>query len=166
MKLGGGSSPAPVITAGDVLVRAVASGNGPMARVAGEEEAGALLGAQVHLFRPDPARLDAWFLAGFLGAEDNIAGASTGSTILNVSPGRLHVPLLPLEKQRRYGEAFRRVRELRAKAGRATRLAEDTARLLAGGLTGGQLLPSRDGGGDGGRSKGMATRSRGGDSRH
>ncbi|MFE1882336.1 N-6 DNA methylase [Streptomyces diastatochromogenes] len=135
---------APVIAVGDVLVRALASGSGPMARVAGEEEAGALLGSHVHLFRPDPARLDPWFLAGFLGAEDNIAGASTGSTVLTVNPGRLRVPLLPLEEQRRYGEAFRRVHELRAQAQLAKRLAEETAGLLAGGLTGGQLLPSRD----------------------
>ncbi|MEU0335815.1 N-6 DNA methylase [Streptomyces sp. NPDC006193] len=134
---------APVIAVGDVLVRAVARGDGPMARVAGEEDAGALLGPHVHLFRPDPARLDAWFLAGFLGAKENIAGASTGSTVLTVSPGRLRVPLLPLEEQRRYGEAFRHVHELRAEARRATLLAEETARLLAGGLTGGQLLPSR-----------------------
>ncbi|MGW5971247.1 N-6 DNA methylase [Streptomyces sp. NPDC055186] len=136
------SGTAPVIAVGDVLVRAVASKDGPMSRVAGDSEAGALLGPHVHLFRPDPARLDAWFLAGFLGAEDNIAGASTGSTVLHVSPGRLRVPLLPLEEQQRYGEAFRRVHELRAEAQRATRLAEETARLLAGGLTGGQLLPS------------------------
>ncbi|MFE6895593.1 N-6 DNA methylase [Streptomyces sp. NPDC057717] len=132
---------APVIAVGDVLVRAVASTDGPMARVAGEEDAGALPGPQVHLFRPDPARLDAWFLAGFLGAEENIAGASTGSTALTVIPGRLRVPLLPLQEQRRYGEAFRHVHALRAEARRATRLAEETARLLSGGLTGGQLLP-------------------------
>lgn len=134
----------PVIAVGDVLVRAVASGDGPMARVASEEDAGALLGPHVHLFRPDPKRLDAWFLAGFLGAEENIAGASTGSTILTVSPGRLRVPLLPLEEQRRYGKAFRHVHELQTEARRATGLAEETARLLAGGLTGGQLLPSRE----------------------
>ncbi|MEU4877263.1 N-6 DNA methylase [Streptomyces sp. NPDC021608] len=138
---------APLVAVGDVLVRAVANGDGPMARVAGEEDAGALLGPHVHLFRPDPARLDAWFLAGFLGAEENIAGASTGSTVLTVSPGRLRVPLLTLEEQRRYGEAFRHVHALRAEARRATRLAEETARLLAGGLTGGQLLPGRGGGG-------------------
>ncbi|MFH9550048.1 N-6 DNA methylase [Streptomyces sp. NPDC017435] len=139
------SAVAPLVAVGDVLVRAVASGDGPMTRVAGEEDAGALLGPHVHLFRPDPARLDAWFLAGFLGAEENIAGASTGSTVLTVSPGRLRVPLLPLEEQRRYGEAFRHVHELRTEAQRATRLAEDTARLLAGGLTGGQLLPVQAG---------------------
>lgn len=83
---------APVIAGGDVLVRSVANGGGPMARVAGQAEAGALLGHQVHLFRPDPARLDAWFLAGFLGADDNVAGASTGSTVVTVNPGRLRVP--------------------------------------------------------------------------
>ncbi|PPS88073.1 N-6 DNA methylase [Streptomyces sp. MH60] len=132
----------PVIAVGDVLVRAVASTDGPMTRVAGEQDAGALPGPHVHLFRPDPARLDAWFLAGFLGAEENIAGASTGSTVLMVNPGRLRVPLLPLEEQRRYGEAFRHVHGLRAEAQRATRLAEETAGLLVGGLTGGQLLPS------------------------
>jgi SAM-dependent methyltransferase/phage terminase Nu1 subunit (DNA packaging protein) len=133
---------APVIAVGDVLVRAVASEDGLMVRVADVEDAGALLGPQVHLFRPDPARLDAWFLAGFLGAEENIASASTGSTALSVSPGRLRVPLLPLEEQRRYGDAFRHVYELLVEARRATRLAEETARLLAGGLTGGQLLPA------------------------
>ncbi|MFJ3653031.1 N-6 DNA methylase [Streptomyces nigra] len=135
---------APVVAVGDVLVRAVASGDGSMVRVVGEQDAGALLGRQVHLFRPDPARLDPWFLAGFLGAEENIAGASTGSTALMVNPGRLRVPLLPLEEQRRYGEAFRYVHELREEARRATLLAQETARLLAGGLTGGQLLPTRD----------------------
>ncbi|MEW2623977.1 N-6 DNA methylase [Streptomyces sp. NPDC048106] len=134
---------APVIAAGDVLVRGIASGDGPMVRVAGEAEAGALLGPRVHLVRPDPARLDAWFLAGFLGAEENVAGASTGSTVRRVAPGRLRVPLLPPAEQRRYGEAFRRVHELRAAALRAARLAEDAARLLSGGLTGGQLLPPR-----------------------
>ncbi|MGQ4338297.1 N-6 DNA methylase [[Kitasatospora] papulosa] len=133
---------APVIAAGDVLVRAVAGGSGAMARVADDADAGALLGHQVHLFRPDPARLDPWFLAGFLGAEENIASASTGSTVLHVSPGRLRVPLLPLEEQRRYGEAFRRVHALRTEAARATELAEETARLLVGGLTGGGLVPT------------------------
>ncbi|MYU24375.1 N-6 DNA methylase [Streptomyces sp. SID8352] len=137
-----GSTTAPVVAAGDVLVRAVAGGGGPMARVAEKADAGALLGPQVHLLRPDPDRLDSWFLAGFLGSAENVAGASTGSTVLHVAPGRLRVPLLPLEEQRRYGEAFRHVHELRARARRAARLAEETAALLVGGFTGGALLPS------------------------
>ncbi|MGC9376582.1 N-6 DNA methylase [Streptomyces sp. MH13] len=136
----------PEIAAGDVLVRNLVGGTGPVARVAGEAEAGALLGAGVHLFRPDPVRLDPWFLLGFLSSETNLAGASTGSSTRHLTPGRLRVPLLPLEEQRRYGEAFRHVHALRAEARRAALLAEETARLLAGGLTGGQLLPSRDAG--------------------
>jgi hypothetical protein len=136
------SDAAPVVAAGDVLVRAVVGGAGPVARVADEEDAGALLGPQVHLLRPDPARLDPWFLAGFIDSEDNIAGASTGSTVLHVAPGRLRVPLMPLNEQRRYGEAFRHIHELRARARQVARLAEETAALLTGGLTGGALLPS------------------------
>ncbi|CAL9541020.1 hypothetical protein SUDANB120_04246 [Streptomyces sp. enrichment culture] len=136
------AAPAPVIAVGDVLVRAIAGGTGPMARVADEADAGALLGPQVHLLRPDPARLDSWFLAGFIGSEENIAGASTGSTVLHVAPGRLRVPLLPLEEQRRYGDAFRHVHALRARARQAALLAEETAALLTGGLTGGALLPA------------------------
>ncbi|MFF4760859.1 N-6 DNA methylase [Streptomyces sp. NPDC001292] len=134
---------APEIAVGDVLVRGLIGGGGPVARVAGEDEAGVLLGPGVHLFRPDPARLDSWFLHGFLGSEANLAGASTGSSTLHLSPGRLRVPLLPLEEQRRYGEAFRHVAALREQARRTEELAEETARLVADGLTGGQLVPRK-----------------------
>jgi SAM-dependent methyltransferase len=131
------------VAAGDVLVRAVAGtgSQAPMTRVADDRDAGALLGQHIHLLRPDPARLDPWFLAGFLGADDNIASASTGSTLVHVTPGRLRVPLLPLEEQRRYGEAFRRVYELRAAVRRTADLAADTAATLTTGLTAGVLLP-------------------------
>ncbi|MEU2181321.1 N-6 DNA methylase [Streptomyces thermolilacinus] len=131
------------VAAGDVLVRAVASSGrqAAMTRVADDRDAGALLGQHIHLLRPDPARLDPWFLAGFLGADDNIASASTGSTLVHVTPGRLRVPLLPLEEQRRYGEAFRRVYELRAAVRRTADLAADTAVTLTTGLTAGVLLP-------------------------
>ncbi|MFF3109346.1 N-6 DNA methylase [Kitasatospora sp. NPDC057904] len=135
----------PEIAVGDVLVRGLIGGRGPVARVAGEEEAGVLLGPNIHLFRPDPARLDSWFLHGFLGSEANLAGASTGSSTLHLSPGRLRVPLLPLEEQRRYGEAFRHVAALREQARRAEEFAEQTAQLVANGLTGGQLVPSAPG---------------------
>ncbi|MFK4864220.1 N-6 DNA methylase [Streptomyces sp. CSMPJR101] len=131
----------PEIAEGDVLVRSLVGGSGPVARVAGEAEAGALLGTGLHLFRPDPARLDPWFLLGFLSSEANLAGASTGSSTLHLTPGRLRVPLLPLEEQRRYGEAFRHVESLREQARRARDLAEETARLVSGGLAGGQLVP-------------------------
>ena len=139
--LDGQAEQTPEIAVGDVLVRNLVGGTGPVARVAGEAEAGALLGAGVHLFRPDPARLDPWFLFGFLSSEANLAGASTGSSTLHLTPGRLRVPLLPLAEQRRYGEAFRHVEALREQARSAQDLAEETARLVSGGLTGGQLVP-------------------------
>jgi hypothetical protein len=132
---------APVIAAGDVLVRALAEEHGLMTRVADDADAGALLGHDVHLLRADAARLDPWFLAGFLGSEDNLATASTGSTILHIQPGRLRVPLLPLEEQRRYGEAFRHIHELRSAARAAADLAEQTGRVLVAGLAAGALLP-------------------------
>ncbi|NEA42993.1 N-6 DNA methylase [Streptomyces sp. SID11385] len=134
------------VAAGDVLIRAVAGGGdaAAMTRVADDGDAGALLGQHIHLLRPDPARLDPWFLAGFLGAEDNIASASTGSSLVHVTPGRLRVPLLPLEEQRRYGAAFRRVHELRSAVRRTAGLAADTAATLTTGLTAGALLPPDD----------------------
>ncbi|MDI2125093.1 N-6 DNA methylase [Yinghuangia seranimata] len=135
------SETAPIILEGDVLLRSVAGGGGPMARVAGEDDAGSVLGRMLLLLRPDPSRLDAWFLAGFLDDTDNIAGASTGTATIQVQPGRLRVPLLPLDEQRHYGEAFRRIRELRTAASRAADASRDAAALLATGLTTGALLP-------------------------
>jgi SAM-dependent methyltransferase len=137
----------PVVESGDVLIRIVRGGTGPMTRVADDEDAGAVLGNLVALLRPDPERLDPWFLAGFLDADDNLAGASTGSTTVQVQPGRLRVPLLPLDEQRRYGEAFRQVRALRLAADRAADLARLSADTITGGLTTGALEPPAKEGG-------------------
>jgi hypothetical protein len=129
-----------LVEEGDVLMPGI--GGGPVtARVADEQDAGALLGLNVHLFRPDPERLDPWFLAGFLSAKDNVSSASVGSTAIQIQAQRLRLPLLPLADQRRYGEAFRRLYELRAATRRAADLAAETAELLTAGLTGGALLP-------------------------
>jgi hypothetical protein len=129
------------IEPGDVLLPAVVTPRPAPVRVAGERDEGALLGTNIHLFRTDPLRLDPWFLAGFLSAEDNIAGASTGSTTVQVNARRLRLPLLPLAEQRRYGEAFRRLHELRAASAAAAALAAETAQLLSTGLTSGALVP-------------------------
>lgn len=137
----GGSSPEVVV--GDVVVRAVAGGgvDGSMTRVADESDAGAALGFNLHLLRPDPRRLDPWFLAGFLGAADNISAASSGSTLVQVNPGRLRVPLMPLAEQRRYGDVFRHVHELRVQTRRTAEVAEQAAEAVTTGLTAGALLP-------------------------
>jgi hypothetical protein len=55
--------------------------------------------------------------------------------------GSLVVLLLPLDDQRRYGEAFRRIRQLRPAAHHAAEPAFRSADILTGGLTAGTLKP-------------------------
>jgi SAM-dependent methyltransferase len=124
-----------------LLTEIIRVGRTATARVVGPDEAGCPLGPRLLLFRPDRRRLDPWFLAGFLAAEENVNAAATGTSVVRVDPRRLRVPLLPLAEQRRYGAAFRRLHELRTAARRADRAAEDVTRILGTGLTGGALLP-------------------------
>ncbi|MDG4829332.1 N-6 DNA methylase [Solwaraspora sp. WMMD1047] len=129
------------LQAGDVILPELLQGAAGSARVAEAGDAGQPLGRQLVLLRPDPTRLDPWFLAGFLAAEDNLSAASFGSTVVRVDPRRLRIPLLPLTEQRHYGRAFRHLNAVRAAADSTARLAEETARTLSAGLTGGALLP-------------------------
>ncbi|SNS77221.1 N-6 DNA Methylase [Asanoa hainanensis] len=129
------------IRAGDVILPELLHNGGGTARVADARDAGHRLGRHLHLLRPDPTRLDPWFLAGFLSAEENLSSSSSGTTVVRLDPRRLRVPLLPLAEQRRYGRAFRQLSALRSAADIAHRLADETARTLAAGLTGGALEP-------------------------
>lgn len=132
------------VQAGDVIVPELLHSPPHATRVAEASDAGAPLNRHLCLLRPDPARLDSWFLAGFLGADQNRQAAATGSSIVRVDIRRLRVPLLPLAEQRRYGEAFRRLAALRAAAETTGQLANEIARTLAAGLTTGALLPPDD----------------------
>jgi hypothetical protein len=131
------------IEAGDVLVPAI--GSSVVARVATTEQVGVLLGQNVSLIRADPARVDPWFLAGMLTAPTNRRSATRQSSgtrdIVRVNLKRLQMPLLPLDEQRRYGEAFRRLIEFDAIVDKA---ADETHRLvqeLSAALTRGSLVP-------------------------
>ncbi|MEO3818660.1 N-6 DNA methylase [Plantactinospora sp. B24E8] len=142
------TDPELTVQAGDVLLPELlrggmssGAGAGASAWVADDRDAGTPLGRHLILLRPDPERLDPWFLAGFLGADENVRSAATGSTIVRLDPRRLRVPLLPLVEQRRYGRAFQHLHDLRAAAELAGRLADESARTLGAGLTGGALLP-------------------------
>ncbi|MCO5967499.1 N-6 DNA methylase [Actinoallomurus soli] len=131
-----------LVRPGDVLLPEIFRGEHPsVTRVAEDDDAGCVLGPHLWLFRPDPQRLDPWFLAGFLSAEENVSAATTGSSLVRIHPRRLRVPLLPLVEQRRYGDAFRHLHVMRTTARRAAEAAEETARVLGAGLTGGALLP-------------------------
>ncbi|QDQ11249.1 N-6 DNA methylase [Streptomyces spectabilis] len=136
----------PLLQGGDVLLTEMLRvGRGAAARVVEPGEADCFLGPHLLLFRPDRRRLDPWFLAEFLSAEQNVNAAATGTSIVRVDPRRLRVPLLPLAEQQRYGAAFRCLHELRTTARRADQAAEDLTRLLGTGLTGGALLPDGHG---------------------
>jgi hypothetical protein len=142
---GGTGQPKDIdIQPGDVILPELLRSPAHPARVADTTDAGTPLGANLYLLRPDPKRLDPWFLAGFLAAEENRQAAATGSSIVRVDARRLRVPLLPLAEQRRYGRAFRHLAALRSAAEVAGRLADETAYTLAAGLTAGALLPPDD----------------------
>ncbi|MEV5829158.1 N-6 DNA methylase [Spirillospora sp. NPDC052242] len=130
-----------IVQGGDVLLAQAVTPQGVAARVAGEQDAGCLLGSHVYLLRPDPERLDSWFLAGFVSAADNVAQATTGTSSHTLVASRLRVPLLPLPEQRTYGRAFRIVHDLRSAARTTAARAAEAADLLTTGLTSGALLP-------------------------
>lgn len=130
------------IRAGDVIIPGtLLSADRTAARVADDTDAGALLGRNLHLLRPDEARLDPWFLAGFLADPANVQRASQGTSIVRVDPRRLQVPLLPLEEQQTYGAAFRRLHSFTTALRRAALHGEETAGKLRTALTAGALRP-------------------------
>lgn len=100
----------PPIREDDVLVPLVA--RRLTARVAAGLDVGAYLSPTVYLIRPDPATIDPWFLAGFLSSSDGerqaARMASTLGEQIRFDPRRVRIPLPPIERQRVYGEGFRR----------------------------------------------------------
>ncbi|WP_285705162.1 N-6 DNA methylase [Microtetraspora sp. NBRC 16547] len=153
-----------VLTAGDVAAGQPASGTTPeravrktilthpgdvvvpqvtqqlVARVI--HEGGAVLGSHLHLLRPDPELLDPDFLAGFICSSINLRHCSSMSSRYRVDVRRAEVPLLPIEEQRRYGEAFRRLAVFESSLHQAAALGEDLVQLMADGLTHGTVQPS------------------------
>lgn len=131
----------PVVTrAGDVVLPVL--GGEPVARVVDEATAGAVLGRNLVLLRPDPATLDPWFLAGFLrGTANHRRASSFASTATRLDVRRLKVPRLPLEDQRRYGDRFRGLDEFEAALRQAAALGARLVRGTYDALTDGVLPP-------------------------
>jgi hypothetical protein len=158
----------PVLTVGDVLRQAPPSASVPgnavkpewvtvrvgdvvfpagtaesfEARVANAQDDGAMLGRGLHLVRPDPNRVDPWFLAGFLGHPANVQRASYGSTASRIDLRRLEVPVLPLDEQQRYGAAFRELCHFTERSRAVSELTERLTEVLRESLAAGALLPS------------------------
>ncbi|WP_399885962.1 N-6 DNA methylase [Streptomyces sp. BBFR51] len=131
----------PVLTEpGDVVVPVL--GGGSVARVIDDATAGAALGRNLVLLRPDPAALDPWFLAGFLrGTANHRQASSYASTASRLDVRRLQLPRLPLDAQRGYGDRFRALDEFERALKLAGRLGEQLVRGMYDGLTDGTVDP-------------------------
>ncbi|MFJ1590683.1 N-6 DNA methylase [Kitasatospora albolonga] len=125
---------------GDVVVPVL--GGGSVARVVDGATAGAALGRNLQLLRPDPAAIDPWFLAGFLrGTANNRQASSYASTAARLDARRLQLPRLPLDEQRRYGEQFRALAAFEDALRTAGRLGGQLVRGMYDGLTDGTVTP-------------------------
>ncbi|MEV7657576.1 N-6 DNA methylase [Streptomyces anulatus] len=130
-----------VLEPGDVVVPVL--GGGTVVRVVGEREAGAALGRNLQLLRPDPAALDPWFLAGFLrGTANHRQASSYASTAARLDARRLHLPRMPLAEQRRYGERFRELAAFEEALRTAERLGGVLVQGMYDGLTDGTVTPA------------------------
>ncbi|THA66064.1 SAM-dependent methyltransferase [Streptomyces sp. A0958] len=136
-----GTPEEPVLVApGDVVVPVL--GGVTVVRVIDEATAGAALGRNLQLLRPDPAVLDAWFLAGFLrGTTNNRQASSHASTATRLDARRLQLPRLPLAEQQRYGERFRALAAFEDALRLAGRLGGQLVQGLYDGLTDGTVTP-------------------------
>ncbi|GAA2685285.1 N-6 DNA methylase [Streptomyces lunalinharesii] len=129
-----------LVQEGDVVVPVL--GGGATARVVDEATAGAALGRNLTLLRPDTAALDPWFLAGFLrGTANNRQASSYASTATRLDVRRLQLPRLPLVEQRRYGGRFADLAAFETALRLASRLGEQLVQGLHDGLTDGSVAP-------------------------
>ncbi|GIJ12174.1 class I SAM-dependent DNA methyltransferase [Micromonospora andamanensis] len=133
--------PGPEVHPGDILVPII--GRRINARVATPEQVGAELGPGAQLIRVDTTRFDPWFIAGTISRTDNlrIAGraASTGNGAMRIDVRRLSIPVVALEQQHAYGQAFRQLVEFRATLERASATGTTLTREISDALTSGTL---------------------------
>ena len=137
------------VRAGDVVLPApggAGTGGGGGGSVAAEVHAGppvpAPRGAQV--LRPDPAVLDPWFLAGFLGVAlraERSGGTGSGTTLSRRDVRRARVPRLLPAEQRRYAAPFRQLALFERGLAEAATLGEQLAQGIAAGFADGSLRP-------------------------
>ncbi|MEV6108711.1 N-6 DNA methylase [Streptomyces sp. NPDC051940] len=129
-----------LVEEGDVVVPVV--GAGRAVRVVDTATAGAALGRNLALLRPDPRALDPWFLAGLLrGAANARQASSHASSTARLDVRRMQVPRMPLAVQRSYGEHFRALAAFESALREAGRLGERLMEGLYDGLAAGSVGP-------------------------
>ncbi|MDX6434796.1 MAG: hypothetical protein QOE54_7162 [Streptosporangiaceae bacterium] len=129
--------------AGDIVVAVAARRFAARVMEAG----GALLGPQLSLIRVDPERLDPYFVAGVLRSSANVRSSTVQSTAGTgrADIRRAQVPRLPLEEQRRYGDAFRHMAEFESAIRSTAVTGAEMAQLLSDGVAEGTLAPAPGG---------------------
>lgn len=127
------------VDSGDVVAPII--GHQLVARVVTDAQAGAVLGPNLYLLRPDPDRLDPWFLAGFLRRDTNTHRASSLGSINRYDIRRAHVPRIPVEEQRRHGLLFQRLAEFDQLMHAVATSGEEMIALITDGLATGTLRP-------------------------
>ncbi|MBG0832590.1 N-6 DNA methylase [Planomonospora sp. ID67723] len=105
------------------------------------EEPGLLLGPRLTLLRPDPDRLDPFFVAGFVRTLSPVTALGTQSGSTRFDPRRARVPRIHLADQARYGAAFRKIFVFEAELREFVSGAGLTAEAIARGLATGVLDP-------------------------
>jgi SAM-dependent methyltransferase len=123
---------------GDIVVSA--GGGRFTARVWATDEA--ILGTGLTVVRVDQTRLDPYFVCGALRSSPNarVSMAQTGSQG-RTDVLRARIPRLPLPEQHGFGDAFRRVDELRSAVRSASDESDQLAQLLSDGVTNGSFNP-------------------------
>ncbi|WBB58230.1 N-6 DNA methylase [Streptomyces sp. WMMC500] len=89
-------------------------------------------------------QLDTEFLRGFLRSTANRRRSTSSSGTYRLDVKGARIPQMAVEEQRRYGAAFRALREFEEHVGEVARLAEQVSALARDGLTNGTLLPPED----------------------
>jgi SAM-dependent methyltransferase len=128
-----------VVRPGDVVA---ASGGHPLhPRVAGTDDAGAVLGPRLVLIRTDPDRLDPGYLAGVLEGAAASAERTGASGTLRFDLRRTRVPMITPELQRARAAARRRLDATEDRVAALADLGRRLAELGRLGLSTGTLLP-------------------------
>ena len=97
------------------------------------------VGAGLTVYRVDPERLDADFLAGCLRAAD--LPAASAST--RIDGRRVRIPRVAIDVQREYGAVFRRLAEFDTVLRQTAETGRELVRLGFAGLVEGRLRPGR-----------------------
>jgi hypothetical protein len=123
----------------DVVAPATARGAAP--RVVTHMEEGAALGPHLYLVRADPEHFAPEFVAGFPHIAARAVAARGSSASNRVDVRRARLPRLPLDEQRRYGEAFTGLAEFESALRKVSETGHELLGLSLDGLGDGALRP-------------------------